>query len=148
MGLVLKPAGLAGWREALAELQRRVGELFGRPEPRRQAGLYLEGLLGPAERSIIGSRPQAEGIDRATVSSLPGRPERRTGQRESVCYCFILTSTPPTPRFSLAPLVLEVTFTMTPFGFSRYPIPPPPTRAPAVWAAEYVPRKSSTLASL
>src|SRR3954449_6284452 len=47
MGLVLK---LAGWREALAELQRRVGELFGRPEPRRQAGLYLEGLLGPAER--------------------------------------------------------------------------------------------------
>lgn len=50
MGLVLKPAGLAGWREALAELQRRLGELFGRPEPRRQAGLYLEGLLGPAER--------------------------------------------------------------------------------------------------
>ena len=50
MGLVLKPAGLAGWREALADLQRRVGELFGRPEPRRQAGLYLEGLLGPAER--------------------------------------------------------------------------------------------------
>jgi len=50
MGLVLKPAGLAGWREALAELQRRVGELFERPEPRRQAGLYLEGLLGPAER--------------------------------------------------------------------------------------------------
>ena len=50
MGLVLKPAGLAGWREALAELQQRLGELFGRPEPRRQAGLYLEGLLGPAER--------------------------------------------------------------------------------------------------
>ena len=47
---MLKPAGLAGWREALAELQRRVGELFGRPEPRRQAGLYLEGLLGSAER--------------------------------------------------------------------------------------------------
>src|SRR5215210_1426932 len=50
MGLVLKPAGLGGWREALAALQRRVGELFGRPEPRRQVGLYLEGLLGPAER--------------------------------------------------------------------------------------------------
>src|SRR4051794_3069027 len=47
MGLVLN---LAGWREALAELQRRLGELFGRPEPRRQVGLYLEGLLGPAER--------------------------------------------------------------------------------------------------
>src|SRR3954464_5067024 len=49
MGLVLKPAGLAGWREALAELQRRGGGLFGRPEPRRQAGVYLEGLLGRAE---------------------------------------------------------------------------------------------------
>jgi len=44
MGLVLKPAGLAGWREALAELQRRVGELFGRPEPRRQAGLVRDGI--------------------------------------------------------------------------------------------------------
>jgi len=42
-------AGRAG-RVALAELQRRLGELFGRPEPRRQVGLYLEGLLGPAER--------------------------------------------------------------------------------------------------
>jgi hypothetical protein len=41
MGLVLKLAGLAGWREALAELQRRLGELFGRPEPRRQVGLGL-----------------------------------------------------------------------------------------------------------
>src|SRR3954469_5217317 len=59
MGLVLKPAGLAGWREALAELQRRVGELFGRPEPRRQAGLYLEGAR-PSARTA-GSWPKRSG---------------------------------------------------------------------------------------
>jgi hypothetical protein len=59
MGLVLKPAGLAGWREALAELQRRVGELFGRPEPRRQVGLYLEGAR-PSARTA-GSWPKRSG---------------------------------------------------------------------------------------
>jgi SRSO17 transposase len=42
--------GVLGWREALAGLQGRLGELFGRTEARRQAGLYLEGLLGAAER--------------------------------------------------------------------------------------------------
>jgi hypothetical protein len=57
MGLVLKPAGLAGWREALAELQRRVGELFGRPEPRRQ--VYLEGAR-PSARTA-GSWPKRSG---------------------------------------------------------------------------------------
>jgi SRSO17 transposase len=31
-------------------LQERLGRLFGRPEPRRQVGLYLEGLLSAAER--------------------------------------------------------------------------------------------------
>jgi hypothetical protein len=59
MGLVLKPAGLAGWREALAELQRRLGELFGRPEPRRQVGLYLEGAR-PSARTA-GSWPKRSG---------------------------------------------------------------------------------------
>jgi len=50
MGMVMKPGALAGWRDELAVVQRRLGELFGRPEPRRQAGLYLEALLGSAER--------------------------------------------------------------------------------------------------
>ena len=50
MGMVLKPAALAGWRDELTVVQQRLGELFGRPEPRRQAGLYLEALLGSAER--------------------------------------------------------------------------------------------------
>ena len=31
-------------------MQERLGRLFGRPEPRRQAGLYLEGLLSATER--------------------------------------------------------------------------------------------------
>src|SRR5215218_6255670 len=50
MGMVLKPAALAGWHDELAVVQQRLGALFGRPEPRRQAGLYLEGLLGSVER--------------------------------------------------------------------------------------------------
>jgi SRSO17 transposase len=46
----LEYEGVVGWRAALAELQERLGDLFGRTEARRQAGLYLEGLLGAAER--------------------------------------------------------------------------------------------------
>jgi SRSO17 transposase len=38
------------WRNELTALQERLGKLFGRPEPRRQAGLYLEGLLSATER--------------------------------------------------------------------------------------------------
>jgi SRSO17 transposase len=38
------------WRSGLSELHARLGELFVRSEPRRQAGLYLEGLLSAVER--------------------------------------------------------------------------------------------------
>jgi SRSO17 transposase len=38
------------WRSELDELRARLGGLFGRAEPRRQAGLYLEGLLSAVER--------------------------------------------------------------------------------------------------
>ena len=38
------------WRSELSALHARLGELFGRAEPRRQAGLYLEGLLSAVER--------------------------------------------------------------------------------------------------
>jgi len=38
------------WRNELSALQERLGKLFGRPEPRRQVGLYLEGLLSATER--------------------------------------------------------------------------------------------------
>jgi SRSO17 transposase len=38
------------WRSELSGLQARLGELFVRAEPRRQAGLYLEGLLSAVER--------------------------------------------------------------------------------------------------
>jgi SRSO17 transposase len=43
-------ASVLDWRSELSELQARLGELFGRAEPRRQAGLYLEGLLSAVER--------------------------------------------------------------------------------------------------
>src|SRR3954464_3563215 len=41
---------VGGGRAELAGLLARFGRLFARAEPRRQAGRYLEGLLGPVER--------------------------------------------------------------------------------------------------
>jgi SRSO17 transposase len=38
------------WRDDLDVLKQRLGPLFVRPEPRRQAGLYLEALLSGAQR--------------------------------------------------------------------------------------------------
>jgi SRSO17 transposase len=43
-------ARVLAWRDELGAPGARLGRLFGRPEPRRQAGLYLEGLLSAAER--------------------------------------------------------------------------------------------------
>src|SRR5205085_4974647 len=43
-------ASVLVWREELGALEVRLGALFVRAEPRRQAGLYLEGLLSAAER--------------------------------------------------------------------------------------------------
>ena len=43
-------AGVFDWRSELSALHARLGELFVRSEPRRQAGLYLEGLLSAVER--------------------------------------------------------------------------------------------------
>jgi hypothetical protein len=38
------------WRDELTILADRLGALFVRPEPRRQARLYLEGLLSGLQR--------------------------------------------------------------------------------------------------
>src|SRR5947208_12657752 len=43
-------ASVLAWREELGALEVRLGALFVRAEPRRQAGLYLEGLLSAAKR--------------------------------------------------------------------------------------------------
>jgi SRSO17 transposase len=50
VGMVVKPVALDEWRDELEQVQDRLGELFVRPEPRQQAGLYLEALLSSAER--------------------------------------------------------------------------------------------------
>jgi SRSO17 transposase len=50
VGMVVKPVALDEWRDELEQLQDRLGELFVRPEPRQQAGFYLEALLSSAER--------------------------------------------------------------------------------------------------
>jgi SRSO17 transposase len=42
--------GILAWRNELDALEARLGPLFVRPELRRQAGLYLEGLLSAAKR--------------------------------------------------------------------------------------------------
>jgi SRSO17 transposase len=42
--------GVLAWRVELDVLKERLGALFVRPEPRRQAGLYLEALLSGAQR--------------------------------------------------------------------------------------------------
>jgi SRSO17 transposase len=42
--------GILTWRDELVALEARLGRLFVRPEPRRQAGLYLEGLLSAVKR--------------------------------------------------------------------------------------------------
>ncbi len=62
--------GVLAWREALAEVQERLGRLFVRPEPRRQASRYLEGLLSPAQRK--NGWQLAEQID----DSRPWRTQR------------------------------------------------------------------------
>src|SRR4051812_40775581 len=48
--MVVKPVVLDEWRDELEQVQDRLGALFVRPEPRKQAGLYLEALLSSAER--------------------------------------------------------------------------------------------------
>ena len=46
----MRVASVFDWRSELSALHARLGELFVRSEPRRQAGLYLEGLLSAVER--------------------------------------------------------------------------------------------------
>jgi SRSO17 transposase len=46
----MQSEGVLAWRSELDVLKDRLGPLFVRPEPRRQAGLYLEGLLSGAQR--------------------------------------------------------------------------------------------------
>ena len=46
----MRVASVFEWRSELSALHARLGELFVRSEPRRQAGLYLEGLLSAVER--------------------------------------------------------------------------------------------------
>ena len=41
---------VGAWEDELDALKARFGALFGRRDARRQAGLYLEGLLGAVER--------------------------------------------------------------------------------------------------
>jgi SRSO17 transposase len=48
--MTMDAMGILAWRDELGTLETRLGRLFVRPEPRRQVGLYLEGLLSAAKR--------------------------------------------------------------------------------------------------
>src|SRR5215471_12688197 len=49
-GLKTTPTHVASWAFELTHLHRRLAARFARPEPRRRARLYLQGLLSAAER--------------------------------------------------------------------------------------------------
>src|SRR5256886_6017515 len=44
------PSEVCGWAQALAQLHARIAPRFARPEPRRRALAYLQGLLSCSER--------------------------------------------------------------------------------------------------
>jgi SRSO17 transposase len=48
--MAAEASSVLAWRGELSVLEARLGELFVRPEPRRQVGLYLQGLLSAVQR--------------------------------------------------------------------------------------------------
>src|SRR5712692_6965679 len=44
------PTEVVGWAQALVRLHARIASRFARPEPRRRALAYLQGLLSSTER--------------------------------------------------------------------------------------------------
>src|SRR3954466_8506946 len=71
-------ASVLAWREELSALEVRLGELFVRAEPRRQAGLYAG---GPAERGETQERLAACRADRRcpTLANAAGAQPRAVG---------------------------------------------------------------------
>jgi SRSO17 transposase len=49
-GTKTTPTQVAQWAQALTQLHARIASRFARPEPRRRALSYLQGLLSPVER--------------------------------------------------------------------------------------------------
>src|SRR4051794_17680872 len=70
---------VGGWRAELDGLLARFGRLFVRAEPRGQAGRYLEGLLGPAERKNgwqLAERKNGWQLAEAIGDARPWRTQR------------------------------------------------------------------------
>src|SRR5262249_14825951 len=65
---------LLPWRDDLDDLKERIGRLFGRPEPRRQIGLYLDGLIGEVDKENGGQLAEYAG------DPAPGRMEALLGR--------------------------------------------------------------------
>src|SRR5213592_1556830 len=50
LGSRTTPSEVCGWAQALTRLHTRIAPRFARPEPRRRALAYLQGLLSSTER--------------------------------------------------------------------------------------------------
>ena len=71
---------VGGWRAELDGLPARFGRLFVRAEPRRQAGRYLEGRLGPVERKNGWRGPPGTSARRAPGAHPAGARPRAVGR--------------------------------------------------------------------
>jgi len=50
LGSRTTPSEVCGWAQALTRLHARIAPRFARPEPRRRALAYLQGILSSIER--------------------------------------------------------------------------------------------------
>src|SRR3954449_3117609 len=95
--MLMEAESVLAWRDELDVLRERLGALFVRPEPRRQAGLYLEALLSGVQRKNgwqlaeqdrrraalaypAGAQPRAMGSG-CRARHLPGVRDRAHRQR-------------------------------------------------------------------
>ncbi len=79
------------WYEELAVLKERLGGLFRRASPRRQVGLYLDGLIGGAERKNGWQLAESAG-DPAPwrMQALLGRTIWDEGQACAICRDYVI----------------------------------------------------------
>src|SRR5215210_2579850 len=84
-------ASVLAWREELSALEVRLGELFVRAEPRRQAGLYLEGLLSAAKRKNGWQLAEQAGLERPyRMQSLLGRSRWDADALRDLCRDYVI----------------------------------------------------------
>jgi hypothetical protein len=74
-GTKTTPSQVVQWTQLLTQLHARIASRFARPEPRRRALAYLQGLLSSIERQLAEHAREATPYDevggqRGTIHSL------------------------------------------------------------------------------